>query len=202
MASAPLPPLPGLATLDPGWVESTTPELSGVPDAALGGASTEPTSPGPPRPEPVLPEPESPEPEPTEGGGGTMLLARPLLTPTAPDRAPAAPLEDVAPTAGGGGITASLSAARREVPVVASLESDPFTDGGGGTILAASAVRRDTAEDAADADGGGGMTLAANVAAPPLRELPDAVVEGGGGTTSCVPKSFPITLLTNDVLPA
>jgi hypothetical protein len=30
--------------------------------------------------------------------------------------------------------------------------------------------------------------------------LPDATV-GGGGTTSCVPKSLPMTLLTNEVLP-
>ena len=37
-----------------------------------------------------------------------------------------------------------------------------------------------------------------------LRPLPDVLPEatvGGGGTTSCVPKSLPITLLTNEVLP-
>jgi len=44
------------------------------------------------------------------------------------------------------------------------------------------------------------MILAARVV-PALR-APDAAVDGGGGTTSCVPKSFPMTLLTNDVLPA
>jgi hypothetical protein len=68
-------------------------------------------------------------------------------------------------------------------------------------MLAPSQVRRDVAPVAPEAAGGGGMTLAAS-AVPELRELPDALVEGGGGTTSCVPKSFPMTLLTNDVLPA
>ncbi len=36
-----------------------------------------------------------------------------------------------------------------------------------------------------------------------LRPFPDAFPEetvGGGGTTSCVPKSLPMMLLTNDVL--
>jgi hypothetical protein len=38
-----------------------------------------------------------------------------------------------------------------------------------------------------------------------LRPVPDVLPEatvGGGGTTSCVPKSLPMTLLTNEVLPA
>lgn len=55
------------------------------------------------------------------------------------------------------------------------------------------------------ADGGGGITLLASPPAVPfgLREVPDALpgdTFGGGGTTSCVPKSFPMMLLTIDVL--
>jgi hypothetical protein len=50
------------------------------------------------------------------------------------------------------------------------------------------------------------MMLAASVPPPleALRDVPEPLsVEtlGGGGTTSCVPKSFPITLLTNEAPP-
>jgi hypothetical protein len=57
-------------------------------------------------------------------------------------------------------------------------------------------------------DGGGGMTFAASeLPAPPeeLREVPaTAVFEtlGGGGTTSCAPKSLPTMLLRMDPLAA
>jgi hypothetical protein len=52
------------------------------------------------------------------------------------------------------------------------------------------------------------MTLvASDVPEPPaeLRDVPAALEEetdGGGGTTSCVPKSLPMMLLTNDPLAA
>lgn len=107
MASEPLPPLPGLPTFAPGSEESTTPEPALLPPSPLGGARTEPASPGPPRPEPFLPEPESPGPEPTEGGGGTTLAASVPL----PE-----PLELGEP----------LGEPPRVVP-------EPETDGGGGT---------------------------------------------------------------------
>src|ERR1700746_917747 len=84
IASEPLPPVPGSPTFEPGCEETTTPEPALLPPSAFGGARTEPASPGPPRPNPFLPEPESPGPEPTDGGGGTTLLARsvPLPEPT------------------------------------------------------------------------------------------------------------------------
>ena len=56
---------------------------------------------------------------------------------------------------------------------------------------------------------GGGGTTFAEVALPnppaELRDVPAVLAEetdGGGGTTSCVPKSFPMMLLTNDPLAA
>ena len=55
-------------------------------------------------------------------------------------------------------------------------------------------------------EGGGGITLAlSDVPDPPLdvRDVPAALAEeteGGGGTTSCVPKSFPMMELTMDPL--
>ena len=89
------------------------------------------------------------------------------------------------------------------------LEFDPVTDGGGGTILTPllpDGPRRDIPElvpvAAPEADGGGGTTFAAIVPPGPpevLREV--ELTLGGGGTTSCVPKSFPMMLLTNDPLP-
>jgi hypothetical protein len=33
-----------------------------------------------------------------------------------------------------------------------------------------------------------------------LRAVPDVIAVGGGGTTSCVPKSLPMMLLTNEPL--
>src|SRR5580704_413182 len=63
-ASEPLP-LPGIATLEPGWDEITTPAPPPVPLSPLGGARTDPAS---PRPEPFLPEVA-----PIVGGGGTTL---------------------------------------------------------------------------------------------------------------------------------
>jgi hypothetical protein len=57
-------------------------------------------------------------------------------------------------------------------------------------------------------EGGGGMTLLASDPLDPaaeLRAVPEAFpadTVGGGGTTSCVPKSLPMILLTNDPLVA
>ena len=56
-------------------------------------------------------------------------------------------------------------------------------------------------------DGGGGTTSAEIELprGPPLRAVPEAFPEvtvGGGGTTSCVPKSLPMMLLTNEGLAA
>ena len=52
-------------------------------------------------------------------------------------------------------------------------------------------------------DGGGAITLAVPGPGDGLRDaavaLTDATV-GGGGTTSCVPKNFPMRLLTKDPL--
>jgi hypothetical protein len=52
-------------------------------------------------------------------------------------------------------------------------------------------------------DGGGAITLAVPRPADGFRDvavaLTDATV-GGGGTTSCVPKNFPMMLLTKDPL--
>lgn len=72
--------------------------------------------------------------------------------------------------------------------------------GGGGTIFAFSeAPRIPEGPPLADAAGGGGITLPARV--PVVRE-PAGGTLGGGGTTSCVPKIFPMRPLTKDVLPA
>ena len=116
------------------------------------------------------------------------------------------PLEDelLPATDGGGGIT--FDPPREELWERDGELVSP-TDGGGGTTFALRAVWRDP-EDEADApllaaDGGGGITLAARVVDPDegLRVVPDefpAATVGGGGTTSCVPKSLPMMLLTSD----
>jgi hypothetical protein len=86
-------------------------------------------------------------------------------------------------------------------------------DGGGG-ITFEPAWGRPVGElpkpdDALAIDGGGGITLALReVPCPPfgdVRELPAeelAETLGGGGTTSWVPKSFPMIVLTNEPLAA
>ena len=168
MASEPLPP-PGIPTLEPGWDEITIPEPSLLPASLLGGARTEPVSPGPPRPEPFLPEPESPEPEPIEGGGGTTLFASSGARPEAPEFS--LPVGEPwfvpePPTDGAGGMTldAPSPGALPEVEL-----PEPAIDGGGGTIFAVSdspgapAALRAVAEPTV---GGGGTTLAAR--APPV----------------------------------
>jgi hypothetical protein len=88
--------------------------------------------------------------------------------------------------------------ALRAAPALPLLE--PPTFGGGGTIFAFSeAPRIPEGPPLDDAEGGGGITLPASV--PAVRE-PVGDTLGGGGTTSCVPKIFPMRPLTKDVLPA
>src|SRR5271169_3387840 len=134
MASEPLALVLGTPTLEPGWDESTTPEPPPVPPSALGGARTDPASPGPPRPEPFLPAAERPAP--TEGGGGTTLLARSVALPGPPEfpvRVESWLVLEPA-TEGGGGIT--FDAARAE-PGFLPEAAEPPNEGGGGTTLAA-----------------------------------------------------------------
>src|SRR5882672_3016140 len=85
IASEPLPPVPGIPTFEPGWGETTTPEPALLPPSALGGARTEPTSPGPPRPDPFLPDPERPGPEPMDGGGGMTFPVSTVPLPAPPE---------------------------------------------------------------------------------------------------------------------
>src|SRR6266853_6417046 len=54
IASAPLPPFPGMPTFDPGWLETTTPEVL-PPLLLVGGAVAKPASSAPPNPLPRLP---------------------------------------------------------------------------------------------------------------------------------------------------
>ena len=144
IARDPLPPVPGMPGLEPGSDDSTTPELSALPTALLGGARTEPTSPAPPRPVPLLPEPESPAAEPAEGGGGMTLLARRPPFPEPPEFLAPVPEAEPVPMEGGGGtMFASWFAPASEVPANV-LEGDPLppdpalvpdTEGGGGITL-------------------------------------------------------------------
>ena len=77
MAKAPLPPLPGNPTFDPGWLETTTPEAL-PPLLLLGGAVATPASSGPPNPKPrfPLPWPVSEPPPDTDGGRRYNRCAR------------------------------------------------------------------------------------------------------------------------------
>jgi hypothetical protein len=109
-------------------------------------------------------------------------------------------------TDGGGGMT--LDAPRGEPGFLPEAEAEP-TEGGGGTTLAAGEAPGAPEEERAVRDalpeatlGGGGTML---LASPPpdatgLRTVAALSTEtlGGGGTTSCVPNSLPIMLLTNE----
>lgn len=61
-------------------------------------------------------------------------------------------------------------------------------------------ARREEPEAPAEAVGGGGTMVAAS-GVPVAPRFPEETV-GGGATTSCVPKSLPTMLLTNDPLAA
>ena len=109
------------------------------------------------------------------------------------------PVPPATPAEGGGAIT--LEARDAPVPFRAPCRLLPAvgeTEGGGGTTLAVSGAG--LAAGAAFTDGAGGTTFAASVAglAP---DVGLTFTVGGGGTTSDVPKIFPIRLLTNDPLP-
>src|SRR6478735_6316731 len=79
IARAPLPPLPGSPTFDPGRLETTTPEVL-PPPLLLGGAAARPASNGPPSPTPrfPVPRPVGKPPADTEGGGGTTAVPVPI----------------------------------------------------------------------------------------------------------------------------
>src|ERR1700678_28433 len=213
IASEPLL-LPGMPTLEPGWAEITMPDPLLLP-TSLGGASTEPESPGPPSPEPFLPEPDRPAP--IAGGGGTTLPASCVPSPDPPEFPDPVGEPWLAPaTDGGGGITfAAPNDDPGFLPLTVAVpdpetEFEPPTVGGGGTTLFAGEPSgappraREVPEVFSEVTaGGGGTTLLASAPDPPLRtvaEAPPAETLGGGGTTSCVPKSLPITVLTKDVL--
>lgn len=111
----------------------------------------------------------------------------------------------------GGGATTLIPVPRVGFPLPAApVRPEVVTDGGGGTIFAPrfvpSEVPREVAEPAfaatPAADGGGGTMLAASVPVAPPLAPPQFVEEtaGGGGTTSWVPKSLPMMLLTIDEL--
>src|SRR6266478_2318122 len=87
IAKAPLPPLPGMPTFDPGWLERTTPEVL-PPPLLLGGAAARPASSAPPNPVPrfPLPGPVIEPPAANDGAGGTTAVPEPI--PPAMERCP------------------------------------------------------------------------------------------------------------------
>jgi hypothetical protein len=210
MASEPLPPVLGIPTLEPGWVEITAPALAPLPPLA-GGARFLPTSSEAPRPAPprLRPEPAGPEPPPTEGGGGTMLFASsvPRAVPKPP---PLLPVPPPAPEReGGGGTTLGAPSVGPDEDDAGRIPVLPDTpaEGGGATTFEPRAAPKPLRVPCgmppavlAPTAGGGGRTLAASDARMTPFE-PWAFTDGGGGTTSVAPKIFPIRLLMKDPLP-
>jgi hypothetical protein len=225
MASDPLPPVPAFQR----WsrVRPTTRLQNCLlfPPAPLGGARSEPTSPGPPRPLPFCRSRKDQSLSRADGGGGTTLLAKrdvryPSRRSSARSRAgepwPAPePLTD-----GGGGMT--FDAPREDWPELFRKTSLPLTrpleptDGwwrrndfdwmprASDVFAGAPPVpelefprRREEAE-----------RRCWRVSYPARRELRPMCLRrfaeetdgGGGGTTSCVPKSLPMMVLTKDPL--
>jgi len=177
--------------------------------AAFGGEIFDPTSSGAPSPMPLrpVPVPDALAPPPTDGGGGTTLAASevppfiPALPPVVPEPPPGVESE------GGGGTTlgfprygAAPGPCREFAPPATP------TEGGGATTLDprdAPVPRRFPEGLPAGLEpinGAGGTTFAEREGAAPLF-VPLASTEGGGGTTSCVPKIFPISELTRELLP-
>src|SRR5579862_32508 len=66
-----------MPSFDPGWLETTTPELL-PPPLLLGGALTSPASSAPPKPAPRLPRPWPLSDPPADGGGGTTDAPEPI----------------------------------------------------------------------------------------------------------------------------
>jgi hypothetical protein len=176
MASAPALLL-GAPTFDPGSLDMTAPDPPPLPPP-VGGASTEPESIDPPKPEPLapLPEPKAAVPPPTPGGGGITFPAR-----SVPPGDPC---------------------------VLPEPRPEPETDGGGGTTFVPApgwppAMEAERPEP--EMEGGGGTTLVPGAVLDPPRKplgLPEELATltfGGGGTTSCVPKTFPISVLNRPV---
>jgi hypothetical protein len=129
----------------------------------------------------------------------------------------APPFELPVPKDGGGGTTSEALSDEvgyllEVVPVPVELVLGLETVGGGGITLVPDCDRPEGElprfKRELPTEGGGGMTLAASeVPEPPvgLRDVPAALAEatfGGGGTTSCVPKSLPMMLLTKEPLAA
>jgi hypothetical protein len=151
------------------------------------------------------------------------LPARRVPLPEAPEFLDPEPEVEPVPMDGGGGTTFDAPA---DAEPEYCLEEDPLppedalvpdTEGGGGiTLEPCDCPEEDRPEEdcpeeplrfvlEAPTEGGGGMTLAvSDVPDPPgLRDDPEALEDetfGGGGTTSCVPKSLPMMLLTSDPL--
>ena len=110
IARDPAPPLVGIPTFEPGWLEITAPALEPLPPL-FGGASAAPASIGEPKPSPLRPSPEPAvaDPPPIDGGGGTTLFADSV--PPLPGAPPLFPLPPCIPeTEGGGGTTLGVPA--------------------------------------------------------------------------------------------
>ena len=156
----------------------------------------------------LSPEPVGPVPPPIEGGGGTTLFAK-SVPPEEPAPPPVLPVPPPGPESdGGGGTTLGFPRYGAE-PDRELLATPPLipTDGGGATTFEPREVPsplwfpwRVPLGSFALTEGGGCTTLLLSDGALPAPVLL-AFTDGGGGTTSCVPKIFPIRLLTSDALP-
>src|ERR1700693_671610 len=85
IARAPLPPLPGRPTFDPGWLETTTPEAL-PPLLLVGGGVATTASRAPPSPTPRLPLPWPVSEPPPDADGGGGITAVPVPIPPATER--------------------------------------------------------------------------------------------------------------------
>jgi hypothetical protein len=174
-----------------------------VPEPIEGGGGTTLEARRPPFPEPpafcwLEPRPLAEPVLPMEGGGAITLEEPGDPASDVPERLEArlalVPLPPVAETEGGGGITLTADWPR---PEAEPPDRDPSDRG-----------PSDPVDEEFPTEGGGGITFAfSDVPWPPLtvREEPaddEAETFGGGGTTSWVPNSFPMMLLTMDPLAA
>src|ERR1700729_4234897 len=171
IAIAPPPFEFGKPTVDPGWLDTTTPFPEAFP-LLPGGAIDEPRSSGPPAPLPLLPRPAPvsafpPPTPPTVGGGGTTEFAS---NPDPPRLFLLPPLAL---------LLAPFDAASLDAPFLLILSA-------GGTACVPSVPLPDLVCDPpAAADGGGGTGCERR---SPLRVLPQLLrsrltCDGGGATT-------------------
>jgi hypothetical protein len=170
MASDPVPPLLGSATLEPGWLETTAP--AALLPADDGEANPEPASNSAPRPIPLRPAFAGPDPElEIEGGGATTWFAS-----CVPLRGSAPPLLLLVPVSVGGGATmaAPRAGADEDERERASVSRDCPVEGGGAIALDTSAaplLRGLPVVELTPAVGGGGTMFAVSevpVALPKL----------------------------------